>query len=413
MALNYNAPIKGQKSSIDAGGNSTQMRSFFWLRKAVIESRKDQYFMPLASTINMPKNHGETIKRSVYVPLLDERNVNDQGIDATGASIQNGNLYGSSKDIGTINGALPLVGENGGRVNRVGFTRLEVEGSITQFGFFYEFSKKSLDMDSDEELRSHLSRELMNGAVQLTEAVLQKDLLASAGVVMFGGAATDDDEVTGEEVAAVPGVSPLIPASVMTYSGLSRIDQTLTDNRCPRQTTVITGSKNTDTRTLPASRVAFIGSELVPVIKAMKDMFQERAFIPVHQYADAGNVLNGEIGSVDNIRFVQVPEMLHWAGAGAAVTNNPGYRTTTVSGAEHYDIFPMLIVGDDSFNTIAFQSDGKTVKFDVITKMPGEATANAATDPYGLLGFSSIRWYYGILVHRPERIALYKVVAPI
>ena len=65
MALNYNAPIKGQKSSIDAGGNSTQMRSFFWLRKAVIESRKDQYFMPLASTINMPKNHGETIKRSV------------------------------------------------------------------------------------------------------------------------------------------------------------------------------------------------------------------------------------------------------------------------------------------------------------------------------------------------------------
>ena len=412
MALNYNAPIKGQKSTIDAGGNSTQMRSFFWLRKAVIESRKDQYFMPLASTINMPKHHGETIKRSVYVPLLDDRNVNDQGIDATGATIQNGNLYGSSKDIGTIEGAMPLLGENGGRVNRVGFTRLEVEGSINQFGFFYEFSKKSLDMDSDEDLRSHLSRELMNGATELTEAQLQKDLLASAGVVMFGGAATDDDEVTGEVTPEVPGTSPEIPASVMTYAGLSRIDQILTDNRCPRQTTIITGSKNTDTRTLPASRVAFIGSELVPVIKGMKDMFGERAFIPVHQYADAGNVLNGEIGSVDNIRFVQVPQMLHWAGAGAQVTNNPGYRTTVVEGDERYNIYPMLIVGDDSFNTIAFQSDGKSVKFDVITKMPGEATASHS-DPYGLLGFSSIRWYYGILVHRPERIALYKVVAPI
>ncbi len=94
----------------------------------------------------------------------------------------------------------------------------------------------------------------------------------------------------------------------MTYAGLSRIDQILTDNRCPRQTTVITGSKNTDTRTLPASRVAYIGSELVPVVKAMKDMFQERAFIPAHKYADAGNVLNGEIGSVDNIGFVQVPK---------------------------------------------------------------------------------------------------------
>lgn len=411
MVMNYNAPIKGQKSTIDASGNTTQMRSFMWLKKALIESRKDQYFMPLASTVNMPKHHGQTIKRQVYVPLLDERNVNSQGIDAAGVTIANGNLYGSSKDIGTINGMLPVLGENGGRVNRVGFTRLELEGSIHQFGFFHEFSKASIDFDSDDQLRDHLSRELMNGAVQITEAVLQKDLLAAAGVVMFGGAATDDDEVTGEE-STVGSVT--VPASVMTYEGLSRIDQILTDNRCPRQTTIITGSNFTDTKTLPASRVAYIGSELVPVIKKMKDAFGDKAFIPVHQYADAGNVLNGEIGSVDNIRFVQVPEMLHWAGAGAAATAaNPGYRTTTVGGAERYDVYPMLIVGDDSFNTIAFQSDGKSVKFDVITKMPGEQTANAATDPYGLQGFSSIRWFYGILVSRPERIALYKVVAPI
>jgi hypothetical protein len=167
----------------------TRRQTFFWLKKAIITSRKEQYFMPLASVTNMPKNYGKTIKVYEYVPLLDDRNVNDQGIDASGATIANGNLYGSSKDIGTITSKLPVLTENGGRVNRVGFTRLEREGSIQKFGFFTEFTQESLDFDSDDELMDHLSTELMNGAVQLTEAVLQKDLLAAAGVVVYAGAA--------------------------------------------------------------------------------------------------------------------------------------------------------------------------------------------------------------------------------
>lgn len=141
--LNYNAPIDGSKSSIDGSG-SDQMNSFYWLRKSLIEARREQFFMPLASVTNMPKNYGKTIKVYEYVPLLDVRNVNDQGIDASGVTIANGNLYGSSKDIGTITSKLPLVGENGGRVNRVGFTRLSREATLHKFGFFYEFTQESM-----------------------------------------------------------------------------------------------------------------------------------------------------------------------------------------------------------------------------------------------------------------------------
>ena len=83
-----------------------------------------------------------------------------------------------------------------------------------------------------------------------------------------------------------------------------------------------------------------------------------------------------------------------------------------VGGQEHYDVFPMLVVGDDSFSTIGFQTDGKSVKFTIMTKMPGKETADR-NDPYGETGFSSIKWYYGILVKRPERLALIKTVAPL
>ena len=409
MTLQYRAPTQGQKSSIDSA-TSDQMNTFLWLKKALIEARKEQFFMPLATAINMPKHMGKAVKVYEYVPLLDDRNVNSQGIDAAGATIQNGNLYGSSKDIGTITSMLPTLTENGGRVNRVGYTRLQREGSIHKFGFFYEFTQEALSFDSDDGLKDHLARELVTGAHKLTEDVLQKDLLAAAATVLFAGVATADHEITGEDVNLGGGV--MAPASIVDFKNLTRLDQILTDNRTPKQTKVITGSRLTDTKTLPSGRVMYTGSELMPLLRTMRDAFGQPAFIAVQHYADAANVLNGEEGAIGPFRIIQVPEMLHWAGAGDVVVNNPGYRSTIVSGTEHYDVFPLLVVGDDSFSTIGFQTDGKTVKFDITTKMPGAATADR-NDPYGESGFSSIKWYYGILIKRPERLALIKTVAPI
>lgn len=393
--LNYNNP-NDNLSTIDAGGKSSQMNTFFFYKKAIIEARKEQYFIPLASSINMPKNMGQKIKVYEYIPLLDDRNKNDQGIDASGAVIANGNLYGSSKDIGTITSKLPTLTENGGRVNRVGFTRITREGSIQDLGFFYEYSEDALQFDSDAELLSHLDRELLNGAAQLVEAILQKDLINAAGVTVFPGAATDIAEVTAE------GATP----DELDYKTLMRADQILTDNRCPKNTKIITGSRFIDTKTLPSCRIAYVGSEMVPTLKSMEDLFGNKAFIEVQHYADATTPLNGEIGSIDNIRFVQVPEMQHMAGKGATVAANPGYRET----GGKYDVHPILIVGDDSFSTIGFQTDGSKLNFKIINRKPGESTADR-NDPYGKTGFSSIQFWYGFICKRPERILVIWSVA--
>lgn len=386
----YNAP-PGTPSAI-----GPQFNTFYWHKKAIVDARKEMFFSQLADTINMPKHYGKTLKVYQYIPLLDDRNVNDQGLDAAGAVIADGNLYGSSRDVGTITSKLPTLTETGGRVNRVGFTRTELSGSITKFGFFTEFTQESFDFDSDSELYSHLSRELVTGATQLTEAVLQKDLLAAAGVTVYAGAATQDSEITGE------GATP----SVVDYDDFMRLSTILDDNRTPKQTKVITGSRMIDTKTISSGRVMYIGSALESTVKKMTDSFGDRAFVPVHQYAAAGTILTGEIGTVDQFRLIVVPEMLHWEGAGAVVSANPGYRAT----GGNYDVFPMLVVGDGSFATIGFQTDGKTVKFKITTKMPGEKTADR-NDPYGETGFSSIKWYYGFIGMRPERIAVIKTVA--
>ena len=387
MARTYNDPAGGTPSKI-----GSQLRTDYFQKKALIEAAKEQYFGQLADVTAMPKNMGKKIKRFHYLPLLDDANVNDQGLNAAGAIIANGNLYGSSKDVGSIPGKLPALTENGGRVNRVGFKRIELEGSIEKFGFFDEYTQESLDFDSDEELMTHINREMINGANEITEDALQIDLLTSAGVIKYAGNATTN--------------ATLDAADLVTYKDLLQLSIDLDNNRTPKNTTVITGSRMVDTKTIPACRVMYIGSELLPHLRGLKDLHNNEAFIPVQKYANGGTTLRGEVGSIDNFRLVVVPEMMKWEGAGADASASATHYET----GSKFDVFPMLVVGDGSFTTIGFQTDGKTTKFKIYHKAPGEANADR-NDPYGETGFMSIKWYYGFMALRPERLALIKTTA--
>lgn len=466
MARSYNDP--GGNPAV-ASGVGPQINLHYYQKQALIEARKKQYFGQLADVTSMPKNFGKKIKRYHYLPMLDDANLNDQGIDAAGVAIDatkytvklaglvqtyaveadataaaaainaiesgvavksgsstpwtvtsskttlgpttavlsaavltavphsvriqgSGNLYGSSKDVGTISGKMPVLSETGGRVNRVGFKRKELEGTIEKFGFFDEYTQESVDFDTDADLQKHVNREMVNGAMEITEDALQIDLLNAAGVIKYAGDATQNSEIDKD--------------CVVTYQDLMRVSIDLDNNRTPKQTKVITGTRLVDTKVIPSARVAYIGSELLPTLKAMKDLHQNPAWIPVEKYAAGGTVMNGEEGAIDNLRFVVVPEMMKWSGAGALV----GSETAYYDNGLHFDVFPILIVGDESFTTIGFQTDGKTVKFKITHKKPGEATADR-NDPYGETGFMSIKWYYGFMVLRPERIALIKTAA--
>lgn len=432
MANQYNNP------GTTASSIGAQARTDYYEKKAIIAVRDKQYFSPLASAKAMPKNMGKKIKQDVYVPLLDSRNVNDQGLDAAGLIITKakfqaynisgveivtgtgwnaptathagffttsaqantaagtggswvetgGNLYGSNKDTGAIAAKIPALSESGGRVNRIGFTRLQVEADLKKRGFFVEYTQESMDFDSDADLLAHITEESVVGANELTEAELQNDLLNTAsgtGTTMFVTSdAVDNEVISTGDVGTKVSVNGLV-----VYKDLMRLSIALDDQKTPKQTKVISGSRMTDTKTINGGRVMYIGSELIPAIRAMVDLHNLPAFVSVEKYADAGNVLNGEIGSIDQFRIVVVPEMQYSEGAGASGVN----------------IYPMLVVGDGAFTTVGFQTDGKSVKFVINHKKPGSEISDLA-NPYGEKGFYSIKWYYGFLAMRPERLGV-------
>lgn len=463
MTRQYNNP------PADPSTIGNQIQNFFYFKTALIELVKEQYFGQLADVRTMPMHHGKKIIQYHYLPLLDDANINDQGIDAAGVTIdpdtfvvvvprtavtftveaaataaaaamnaieagwavksgsatpwtvtfdnkisprttealattasaavpgaylkqESGNLYGSSKDVGLIAGKLPLVGENGGRVNRVGFKRKEIEGTFERFGFFDEYTKDSLVFDTDAQLEMHLTREMTRGANEMTEDALQIDLLNSAGTIFYpGGALTDADLTEADEV---------------TYGDLMRLNIALDNNRTPKQTKMITGSRMTDTKVIPGGRVAYHGSELIPLFESMKDLHNERALVPIEKYAAGGASARGEWGSMSHFRLVNVPEMMHWKGAGGPAPSTGEFHETN----GRLDLFPILVVGEGSFTTIGFLTDGKSVKFTIYHKKPGQGTVDR-NDPYGMTGLTSIQWWYGFMALRPERIGLIKTPA--
>ena len=489
------------------GSNSSvgsQIRTDYYKRKALVEAVKESYFGQMADVTNMPKHYGKTIKMYHYLPILDDRNINDQGIDASGVSTEAGfvaattyvkqviklvapsalgarsyffegvctaadhataaaladdiaegkvwawaiqmgfvpstdanyaaakvtleaagwtvtaqstgdeyenygNLYGSTKDVGVIASKIPTLSETGGRVNRVGMKRLELSGTIAKFGFFDEYTQESMDFDTDADLIQHLTTESVRAANEITEDQLQIDLLNGAGVVRFAGDATTVATLGGSTAAANA-------EDVVTYDDLVKLSIELDDNRTPRDTKMITGSRMVDTRVVNSARYAYIGSELKPAIMRMTDYHSAKAFLPVAQYGNAGTIARGEFGSVEDFRFIVVPEMMHWEAAGAAVGSTADevcrWSVDQATAAAKVNVYPILVVGSGSFTTVGFQTDGKTVKFKITHKPPGKEVANRH-DPYGEVGFYSIKWYYGFMLLRSERLACLKTVATI
>ena len=77
--MEYGTPVIGVTNS-DVG---PQIRTDYYNKKALVEAAKEMYFGQLANVTAMPKNMGKKIKQFHYLPILDDRNQNEQGLDAS------------------------------------------------------------------------------------------------------------------------------------------------------------------------------------------------------------------------------------------------------------------------------------------------------------------------------------------
>ena len=417
----YNSGTQADPSSIDAIPDQAQLNPFYYDRQAVIEANKKAYIGQLSGVRNQPKHAGKEIKKHLIVPMLDERNINDQGIDANGVVLDptlwtsikadgtvkydnateadaiteagpdgtvkqtSGNLYGSSKDIATVAALTPIISETGGRVNRVGFSREILTSTLENYGFFYEFTADDLNFDSDPKLYSHLYRESGKAMGEMTEKSLMADLIYGAGIEIYAGGKTSvGDIVAGDKV---------------TLAELRQMNKILNANLCPKDTQIISGSRNIDTKVVGSARYAYTSDDMIMTLEdIMNPITGKHMWAYVEEYSDGAkyaksNVARGEVGKIANTRFIEHPEMLIFENKGDS------------AGGYGLDVHPILFVGSGSFTQIGFQTNGSKTKFNIIVKKPGKEVADR-NNPYGKVGFVSAEYWYGVLIERSDWLAV-------
>jgi N4-gp56 family major capsid protein len=271
-------------------------------------------------------------------------------------------------------------------------------------GFFADWTDESTQFDSDMQMRSHFTDELVKGAEQLKEALLQLDLINGAGVVRYAGTATSLATVSAEGAGA----------AIIDYNDVIRLSIALDSNRAPKRFTILKGSTLTDTATVNGARALFIPPELITTFMEMKNSNLTEMFVPVEKYASQTTVLEGEIGAVAGFRVIVHQEMIKHNGSatgpiGASVTSNPGFYATS----SHYDVFNCLAVCAESFTSLGFQTNSpEAPKFNLVIKPPGKEMVTL-DNPYGNKGLASIQFYYGTLIERSDWIGLLRGVAPV
>ena len=388
--------------------NGANVRIDALREKAIRTAKKEIIFEQLADSQTMPLNYGKTLKVHKTLYILDDANVTDQGLgqDGTvpgpGEPNENGNLYGSSRSVVDVSNGLPMLSEGAGRVNRVGMTRITVEGTLVRMGAFLEYTDE-VELFSDQKMEVQYYERMGELAAELYDDYLQKELLGAAGIEMYGGVATSLLEVTGE------GANP----STLSYDLIRKVQITLRANYAKKTNSIITGSTKVGTVPVNASYFAYCGPVSVVELEKLTDDFGERAFTPARMYAAAGNLAKNEVGAVHSTRFIEAERMMYFDACGAAVTNNTdGYRTTTLTTqqqaddrgqtgpGEYYDGFPIIWVTKGSFATIGLQGNQK-IKFHA--KKPGQDAE--LNDPYALHGLYSFNFFAGSIVLEPEKIA--------
>ena len=143
------------------------------------------------------------------------------------------------------------------------------------------------------------------------------DMLGTS-TLLYGG--------TGTSKATV-GDSAGSDKSNITYDLVRKMSRILVANRAKKVTQMVTGSRKVDTRTVNASYYAIIGPEVKKDLESLSDSVVDAksgAWIPVHSYADASNIAEGEVGAMHDIRFIESERMFVDKGAGAKITGTIG-----------------------------------------------------------------------------------------
>lgn len=432
-----NTPYGDATHFYGTGVNATRGQNnqvFFLERAGIKQATTNKVFSQFASRYDMPQHTGKEFRVQISYnsydrfPFTDDTWNDRTGQKWTDAFAKYG--FMAERDVADVSGNLfgtngkdvvGAVGTNGFRLiegqlsgNKISMKTTTISTNLMRFGATIDFTDEAITFDDTYGLSAYY--EQLAGLVrQLNEDAIQLDFLGTPNV-MFAGAATSKDTLgdgigTGA-VDNITGMNAVEESYKINWDLIQKAVSRLINFRAPKHTSILSGSVNIDTKTINASYAAIVGSQvrqdLINISRGPTVYVKDYVFTRIEQYSSQATLMDGEVGSVGDIRFCASEQVLKFAAAGAEV--DPNYvgslsYSTDKNGKSRFDVFPVFIPCKDCFATIGLQGKDKiTWK----SKTPGQTDT---VDNYGSYAYFSASFYYAGIIKRPERLMVLYVLA--
>ena len=236
-------------------------------------------------------------------------------------------------------------------------TNTDVTATLKQYGDFITITDVIEDTHEDPVLKESI--DILGEQAAETWDVLR------AGVL-----------VAGTNVQYTAGSARNAVNVVVTKAMLSKAIRTLKRQETKPITSIVQAGPNIATNPIPAAYVMVCHSDAQTDLEAMT------GWIPIANYASNQGKINGEVGSIGEIRVVFDNNLVAWADAGTTKG-----ATISTSGTNS-DVYPLLIFGKDAYGVVTLA--GKTaVSTYVNNPKPSDTDPLAQRGTVGWKGYNA------------------------
>ena len=240
-------------------------------------------------------------------------------------------------------------------------TKTDVTVSLKQYGDLVELTDQVQDLHEDPVMQES-SEILGEQAGQMLETVRFNVLKAGTNVFFSNGSGRGDVN------------------TAMTKGLQQRITRALKRQNATKVTQMVQSTPDFNTESLEPAYIAVTHPDVEPDIRAMT------GFVSV---ADYGNrkPMDGEIGTVDDVRYIGSTLIEPFTGAGNTTLNGMISENGT-----NVDVYPILIFGANAYAIVPFK--GKNAVTPSVIN-PGQATKD---DPLGQRGYAGWKAYHAAAI---------------
>lgn len=331
-----------------------------WAVKELLKNMQPEMFIQnLGNATVVPQNVGDTINFRRYLDFVPNLTPITEGTN----NLPNGPTSGVANNYQDINA------EN-------------FQVKLLQYGGYTSLTDKLLLTHQDPLFQEAI--QLLGTQAGKTIELIGWNVLSAATNAVYTGTATS--------VATV--------AKPFTIKDLRRAVNVLENNDAEKISKVVASTPGFGSSAVPRAFYGLIHTDLkfdlLNLNEAAVNNSKSDYFVPYEKYANVANVMQGEIGTAAEIRFLASTLYKPALGAGAVIKDD-SVRTTTVGGDKRADVYNMVILGRDAYSTVA-------IKGAFAARINVSIDQATVADPYNATKTISWKVFYAVLITNPRNI---------